>query len=95
MGKPYGLKLRLHGHEPHVEAKGTTVYGAARVVLTIGKVITHTGASDRPVRPRQDRVPAPGCRRYQLGEGTSRVWVDWRPAEAGLNPLSSPMTCPT
>jgi hypothetical protein len=87
LGKPYDLKLRLHGKERHVEVKGTTVDDAVRVVLTIGEVNHALGWPRTDLFVLDDieyRHQVAGG--YQLSGGTSRVWFDWQPADAGLHP---------
>jgi hypothetical protein len=84
LGKPYDLRLRLHGSERHVEVKGSSMTIAA-VELTVNEVIHANAhaATDLVV------VDAIDWRRELDGSvstsgGRLRVWHDWTPEPGAL-----------
>lgn len=87
LGKPYDLRVVLHGVERHVEVKGTVGLDAGSVQLTQGEV-DHA----RSWQPT-DLLVVDAIRISSTEDGTVhaeggnlRVWSGWEPEDSSLRP---------
>ena len=96
LGKPYDLKLCLHGEERHIEVKGSSVPNVETVELTQGEVIHARSwrATDLVIVDGIEcAMSADGV--LKTTGGTLRSFTDWVPAEQALRSTHLRYTVPS
>ena len=94
LGKPYDVRLTLHGQERHIEVKGSSL-AVETIELTMNEV-THAETFQPTDLVVVDSI---GYSRTADGITTSggrlRKWSDWRPAGNDLSPRKFAYDLPT
>lgn len=87
LGKPYDLRIQIHGTEYHVEVKGSSQF-VDKVFLTRNEV-SHARDTEHVDLVVVDNIRYEAIDgAYRTSGGRFRIWESWDPAEDSLTPMT-------